>query len=160
MKLYVPLTDGTTLTFEGDHDELVSVAERFVEKHGDMVAVRSNINVEATPSRNVNQRGTRRWNEQTTQRLWKLLYGEQAKVVRFLVERGGKAEYKELGKHMGYDAQHLSGVLSAITRNAQTATGDRLSRLVDWRITDDHRREYSIDAEAMPFFSQLVVQTS
>jgi hypothetical protein len=66
--------------------------------------------------------------------------------------------YADLGKHMGFEAQHLSGVLSPITRNAQTATGDRLARLVDWRISDKRVREYYIDPEALPLFQQLVRQ--
>jgi hypothetical protein len=158
MKLYVPLIDGGTLTFEGNYDELISIAERFLEKHGNLIA--ANATSEASLAESGKQPGNRRWNEHSARRLWNLLYGDQSKAVRFLVEQGGKAEYKELGKHMGYHAQRLSGILSAVTRNAQTATGDRMSRLVDWRIADRGRREYYIDPEALPFFQHLVLQPS
>src|SRR5229473_3532133 len=106
MKLSIPLIDGRTLTFEGEHDELVAVAEKFVQSHPAQVAM-------ATAPRGTAETldGSRRWTEHTTKRLWGMLYGEQAKVVRFLVDRGGKATYEELAKHLGYKAQHLSGIL-------------------------------------------------
>lgn len=157
MKLHIPLSDGTTLTFEGSHDELMGIAERFVDKHGPLVSQAGN-GMHGEAPHGMSTSSSRRWTEQAARRLWGLLYGEQAKVVKALVSRGGTTEYHELGKHMGYDAQHLSGVLSAITRNSQTATGDRLARLVDWRVADSGKRVYFIHPDALPFFQQLLKQ--
>jgi hypothetical protein len=150
MKLMIPLVDGANLTFEGTYDELVQVAEDFVKKHAATIAVSGTASA-AQQGTQPRVNGSRRWTEQSARRLLGLLYGEQEKVVRFLVEHGGAATYGELKQHLGYDGQRLSGILSPITRNAQTATGDRLARLVDWRVRKDGEREYYIDAEALPF---------
>lgn len=149
MRLTVSLTNGTTLAFEGDYDELADVVEDFVRKYGTgptagrLVPDSKEV---ADPLAN----GSRRWSEQSARKLSGLLYGEQEKVVRFLLDQGGKASYAELKQHLGYGEQKLSGILSAITRNAQAATGDRLARLVDWRTRKDGEREYYIDPEALP----------
>jgi hypothetical protein len=151
MKLLIPLVDGRTLTFEGEHDELVAVAEKFAQSHPSQVSME-------TVSRGTPETvdGSRRWTERTTKRLWGMLYGEQAKVVRFLVDRGGKVTYSELAKHMGYKGQHLSGILSPLTRNAQAATGDRLARIIDWRIDKNSQRQYYIQADALPHLRLLL----
>jgi hypothetical protein len=151
MKLLIPLIDGRTLTFEGEHDELVAVAEKFAQSCPPQIAMTTGSGGSAE-----NPDSSRRWTEQTTKRLWGMLYGEQAKLVRFLVDRGGKATYDELAKHMGYKGQHLSGILSPLTRNAQAATGDRLARLVDWRIDKNSQRQYFIQAEALPHLRLIV----
>jgi hypothetical protein len=154
MKLMVPLKDGRTLEFEGEPDELIAAAEKIVRSTGSQIAMK--VSSEQTTTSNPALSGSRRWTEQSTKKLWGLLYGEQAKVVRFLVERGGQSTYEELTKHMGYGAQHLSGILSPLTRNSQTATGDRLARLVDWRIDQNAKRQYYIDPEALVFLQHLV----
>jgi hypothetical protein len=153
MKLMVPLTDGRSLTFEGEADELISVAERIVKNNGSQIAA---VPVSKGSAAIQSAAGSRRWTEQSTKKLWGLLYGEQAKLVKFLVDKGGQATYEELTKHMGYGAQHLSGILSPLTRNSQTATGDRLARLVDWKIDKNAKRQYYIEQQALPFLQQLV----
>ncbi len=155
MKLTIHLLDGTVLTFEGVKDELLEVAEDFAKKHS-VPTVHSTATAQVDTQPRVN--GSRRWNEQSVRRLTGLLYGEQEKVVKFLLENGGAASYVELGQYLGYDGQRLSGILSPITRNAQTATGDRLARLVDWRLRKDGQREYYIDPEALPLFQQSAKQ--
>src|SRR5713226_4364057 len=114
MKLHIPLLDGQALTFEGTHEELVAIAERFVRNHAPILAVGS-----VNPPVESRQSPSRRWTEQTAKRLWGLVYGDQAKLVKFLVERGGSATYEDLTKHMGFEGQHLSGILSPLTRNSQ-----------------------------------------
>lgn len=84
------------------------------------------------------------------------LYGDQRKLVRHLVLHGGTAKYKELGQHMGYEAQKLSGVLSAITRNTQSTTGNPRAQLVYWRIPEDQKREYHIAATALPLLKEAI----
>jgi hypothetical protein len=152
MKLTIPMRDGTTLLFEGTYDELVPLAEKMVEKCGSMIALDgAELQRDSAPGAST----SRRWSEQSVRRLWGLLYGDQAKLVKFLAQHGGKATYEEVQKHMGYGAQHLSGILSPITRNAQTATGDRLARLVDWRIRDGGTREYFLDPIALALLEQI-----
>jgi hypothetical protein len=162
MKLRVPLVDGTELVFEGERDELVATAEKFVEKAGSVVAMKGKgVQPPSTLipiKNNANQNGqaSRRWNEQSCRKLWGNIYGEQAKLVKYLVENGGVATYGEIEKKMGYKGQHLSGILSPLTRNSQTATNDRLARLVDWRVIKTGIREYYIDSEALPFLKELI----
>jgi hypothetical protein len=138
------------LLFEGTHEELIPLAEKMVEKHGPLIAFDKASEPVQRP--NVIQR----WTEQSARRLAGLLYGDQAKLVKFLIGRGGTASYEEIQKHMGYGAQRLSGILSPITRNAQTATKDPLARLVDWRFTDKGVREYFIDVGALPLLRQVL----
>ena len=156
MKLTIPLRDGTTLMFEGTSDELNPIADKMMERHGPMIGS-SNCG-EALPDRIQQSNVNRRWTEQSVRKLWGLLYGEQKKLVKFLIDRGGKATYQEIQKHMGYGAQHLSGILSPITRNAQTATNDRLARLVDWHSTGKGTREYVLDPVALSLLQQVVKQ--
>lgn len=160
MKLTVGLIDGRTLLFEGTYEELVKAGEECVARFGNLIASAADA-AQLQPSMPIAVRAgtsSRRWTEQTARRLWGILYGEQAKLVKYLVQRGGKAKYAEVGKYLGYEAQHLSGVLSSITRNAQAATGDRLARLVDWRIPEDGKREYYVDPDALPFLAEIVQQ--
>ena len=153
MRLLVPLTDGRTLTFEGEADELIATAEKLANTNGTQIA---NKPVGRTDTTAQASTGGRRWTEQSTKRLWGILYGEQAKVVKFLVDKGGQATYEELTKYLGYGAQHLSGILSPLTRNSQTATGDRLARLVDWKIDKSAKRQYYVDGDALPHLQQLL----
>lgn len=75
--------------------------------------------------------------------------------MKFLVQRGGTAGYAEITKYMGYNGQHLSGMLSPITRNAQSATGDRLARVIDWRPDESGtKRIYFVDTVALPLLKE------
>src|SRR6266849_9787662 len=119
MKLLVGLANGTILTYEGTYDEVTKIGEKLVGEFGPEI-----INLEEAEKLGgqqiqMNANGSRRWNNHSVRKLLGLLYGEQMKLVKFLVEHGGTATYAEITKHMGYGGQHLSGILSPITRNAQ-----------------------------------------
>lgn len=171
MKLTVELVDGTKWFYEGEYDELVHLSEKLVYRFGELIKRKDDPSFPGptTPGPTLQQLEApasgvptmnRRWTEQSARRLWGLLYGEQAKLVKFLVSReGGKASYAELCKHMGYEGQHLSGILSAITRNAKTATKNSGARLVDWRLIKNGVSEYFIDPEALSFFETILNQS-
>jgi len=145
MKLTVETAQGNILTFEGEPLELAEVAAKLASQDGKASQSMEN---QRAPAK-------RYWNEQSARRFWAMLWGEQAKLVKFLVSKG-TATYEEVQKFMGYGQQNLSGVLSGITRNAQAATGDRLARLIDWKFTDDGERRYFVDSDAHPFLKQVV----
>ncbi len=153
MKLSIPLADGRILVYEGTHEELVQIGEDFVARFG----------AEITTTQQAQSLGGvtvhAKWSGHKIKKLLSLLYGDQAKLVKFLVEQGGTSPYTQVAKHMGYDAQRLSGILSPITRNAQAATGDREARLIDWRIDDSGTRQYFIHPDALPFLTDGVGNT-
>jgi hypothetical protein len=154
MKLSIPLADGTILVYEGTEEELSKIGLQFVAKSGSDITSMDEARRLGGITVRVNG-ASRRWSEHSLLRLWGLLYGEQAKLVRFLCDRG-TASYQQVAKHMGYDAQRLSGILSPITRNTQTATGDRLARLIDWRLDDEGERQYFIDPDALPILKKTL----
>jgi hypothetical protein len=159
MKLSIPLADGTTLVYEGTREELEQIGEAFVAKFGSEVGSSSDAKRLGGVTVRVPSDG-HLWSEHSVEKLWALLYGEQSKLVKFLIERGGTATYAELKKYMGYDAQKLSGILSPITRNSQTATGDRLARLIDWRIDDAGTRRYFVEARALPLLRKIASKSN
>ena len=152
MKLSIPLINGQVLIYEGTYDELVKIGEEFVARAGGLVASNADAAqlaaMQAVPANN-----SRRWTDSTARRLLSLLYGDQAKLVELLLQKGGAVKYADIEKQLGLGAQKLAGVLSSLTRNAQKATGDRLARLVDWRLSADGKQEYYIDPNALPLLA-------
>jgi hypothetical protein len=167
MKLSVGFANGLILTYEGEPDELMEIGEKMVAEHGnDIINLEDakklggqEIHVTANGQKFQSNPNSRRWSEHSVKKLLALLYGEQSKLLKFLVDRGGSANYAEIGKFMGYDAQHLSGILSPITRNAQAATGDKLARVIDWRPTESGvrgKRVYYVVPEALPLLKDAM----
>jgi hypothetical protein len=153
MKLTVRSTSGKELQFEGNVIELTELARNLENPSGlsELAVVQNGASSDGAAKQ------TRTWNHESIGRLWKLLWGDQKKLVKFLAsKKTGTAFYSEIGKFMGYNGQHLSGILSPITRNSQSATRDRLARLVDWRPTERGQREYFIHPEAFPFLKEIV----
>ena len=176
MKLTVELIDGTKWLYEGTYEELVQLSEKLVCRYGDYIKSQhdpsfagptrpgptlAELTGEA-PTTVITAPATAtaarpRWTEATVRRLVSRLYGEQLKLVKFLAScDGGKTSYAAICKHMGYQGQHLSGILSPITRNAQTATRDKSARLIDWRVTETGGSEYYLDPEALPFLKSII----
>jgi hypothetical protein len=148
MKLSVGLANGAILVYEGTYEELVKIGEKLVLEHGPMI-----VNVKDAEKLNGRKfhLSSKGWTEQNVKALLAHLYGDQAKLLKFLVERGGNATYPEIKKEMGYGGQSLSGILSPITRNAQKATGDPFARLIDWRPDQSGtKRIYFVHPEALP----------
>src|SRR5690242_12781404 len=64
------------------------------------------------------------WNEKKVRQFWDSLDawhggGRQQKLIKFLMNNGGKATENEVWEHLGIEkGQQLAGVLANITRNA------------------------------------------
>jgi hypothetical protein len=141
MKLIVEQSDGTKLTFEGDALELATIAEKFAGgQFGESPTV-------FTPRPPNSRPGE--WTNSTLSELWRLLWGDQAKLVKFLVERSGEAPYTEIGIHMGYDRQKLGAILSAIIRNARKVTKNPAAQFLRWRLSDNRGQIIYIDPAAL-----------
>lgn len=155
MKLSVGLANGRILVYEGTYEELVQVGEKLVREIGsEIIDVKEAEKLGGQQIHMSANGNSRRWTNHNVKKLLGLLYGEQLKLVKFLAERGS-ATYQELKNHMGYGGQHLSGILSPVTRNVQTATGDRSARVVDWRPDGSGaRRIYFVDPEALPLLKE------
>lgn len=155
MKLSVPLTTGQVLVFEGTYEELIRVGEEFVARHGNLIATPTDV-AQLQPMATINVGdGVRYWTEHTARALWTLLSGDQAKLVKYLLQRGGAAKYSDVQKQLGLGAQKLAGVLSSITRNAKKATGYREARLVNWRKTSGGDNEYYVHPTALSLLSAI-----
>jgi hypothetical protein len=103
----------------------------------------------------------RRWTEHSVRKLLGLLYGDQEKLLKFLVEHGGTATYAEGGQHMRYDGQRLSGILSPLTRNAKTATQDDSAQIIHWRPSEHPgQRIYFVNPEALPLLKEELSKSS
>ncbi|SRR6266436_9440990 len=141
MKLTVEQPDGTKLTFEGDALELAAIAEKFAGRQsGESPTLFTPRPLDRPPGK---------WTNSSLEELWRLLWGDQAKLVRFLVERSGEAPYTEIGIYMGYDRQKLGAILSAIIRNARKVTKDPEAQFLRWRLSDSSRQIIYIDPAAL-----------
>ena len=102
----------------------------------------------------------RYWTENAVRRLATLLWGDQKKLARLLMERGG-VSYREVLKHLGFSkGQQLSGIRSGITRNAKKVTGFADAEFVQWRrrTDNDWEGEYYIHPDALRLLKDMGVQ--
>jgi hypothetical protein len=141
MKLNVQLASGHNLNFEGTYDELVRISHEFARQP----------KTSAPPLPDPDNAG---WSAKTAQRLRDKLFGDQQKLISYLVSVGGTATSSQIEEQLGLAKHKLAGVLSAITRNAQNATGDRAARLVAWRGSADNQYVYYIVPEALPYMTE------
>jgi hypothetical protein len=153
MKLFVALANGAILTYEGTEEEVGRLGVKLVRDLGpDIIDVEE---AEKLGGPAIRLKAPRGWTEHSVRKLLGLLYGEQEKLLKFLVEHGGTATYAEVGQHMGYDGQHLSGILSPLTRNAKTATQDDSAQIIDWRPSEHPgQRIYFVNPEALPLLKE------
>lgn len=157
MKLFVACANGATIVVEGSYDEITSYGDKLVREFGPDIVNLEDAQRVGGPTVHVKVPKIPRWTENSVKKLKDVLYGEQEKLLRFLVEQhDGTATYEKIQNHMGYAEQHLSGILSPITRNAQSATGDSSARLIDWRPNgyDRKKRVYFVDPEALPLLKE------
>src|ERR1700740_470762 len=134
MKLSVGFANGATLVVEGSYEEITSYGDKLVREFGQDIVNLDEARRLGGPTVHVNAPKIPRWTERSVRKLKDVLYGEQEKLLRFLVEQhDGAATYEEIENYMGYAGQHLSGILSPITRNSQSATDDSSARLIGWR---------------------------
>ena len=149
MKLTVESPDGTRLTFEGEALELAAVA-------GKLASQRPDLSKAPLTSQPFDQPpGT--WTDSNVRELLTLFWGDQAKLVRFLVEHSGQAPYTEIGVYMGYERQKLGAILSAVIRNARKATKDPEAQFLRWRPTADRGQIIYIDPAAHEALSRIPI---
>lgn len=148
MKLVVDNPDGSRLTFEGEALELAAVASKLASQRFDPSQGRF------TPRPLDPPPGT--LTNSHLAELWRLLWGDQARLVRFLVERSGEAPYTEIGIHMGYDRQKLGAILSAIIRNARKAAKNPEAQFLRWRLSDNRGQIIYIDPAALDSLKRII----
>jgi hypothetical protein len=159
MKLFVGLANGALLTYEGTEEEVGRLGVKLVRDLGpDIINVEE---AEKLGGPTIRLKAPRRWTENSVRKLLGLIYGEQEKLLKFLVAHGGTATYAEIEVHMGYKGQHLSGILSPLARNAKTATKDDSTKIIDWRPSEHPgQRIYFVDPEALPLLKEELDKSS
>jgi hypothetical protein len=96
------------------------------------------------------------WTFSRAEKLWKGLYGQQQKFVKFLVEKGGRATLAEAMKHLGLKkGVELAGVRSCLTRNARRETGYKQAIVMDWKMGEDGKWYYQLVPEVHELFKQI-----
>jgi hypothetical protein len=150
MKLIVEQSDGTKLTFDGDARELTIIAEKFASRQ---LAESSTLFTSRPPTPLPET-----WTDSNLRELWALLWGEQARLVKFLVERSGEAPYTDIGVYMGYERQRLGAILSAIIRNARKAAKDPEAQFLRWRVSvsDNRGQIIYIDPSALDTMERII----
>jgi hypothetical protein len=122
--------------FEGSPDELAELLERMPQlvpaTVGQAAAATATAEkVPATVAVSVNPVFTV-WTKEKVEEMWRNIYGDQRKLVSYLISKNGKATISDVNKHLGFErGPQIAGVLSSITRNARRITKYRLARFVD-----------------------------
>lgn len=147
------LPDGTVL--EGNHEELTG-------------ALRSlqGGNVTSSPAANGGGgtnvangfNGTSVWTMERVHALWACIYGDQKKLIQYLLSKG-TASVPEILGHLGLKkGAELAGVRSSLTRNARRETGYKKAKVIQWTLgANDHKWYYEINPEVKALL-QLVVK--
>ncbi len=117
------------LLFDGTPGEIAELLERMPQLNS--VAQASSVRGSISSS---TSSGLSLWTPEKVSRMWSGLYGDQKKLVQFIVSKGGKVTVTEAQKHLGFArGPAIAGVLSSITRNARRVTKYKEARLVeDW----------------------------
>jgi hypothetical protein len=143
------LSDGTVL--EGQPSEIAEAIRELCQRRGSVPIGRgaSNGSVQSLASTV--------WTEGAVRSLWNFLYGKQKELVRYLVQRGGKATIQEVMKELSLrKGTEVAGLRSCITRNARRETGYKKADLISWERTPKGEWQYKINADALPALKQLV----
>src|ERR1700730_4931556 len=155
MNLFVWLANGSKLEVHGTFEEITSYGDKLIRDYGIEIINREEGEKLGGPTIHVQAPALPRWTEEKVRNLLGRLYGEQEKLLKFLVEHGGTATYAEVGQHMGYDGQRLSGVLSPLARNTKSATMDDSAWIIDWRPSEHPgQRIYFVDPEVLPLLKE------
>ena len=100
------------------------------------------------------------WTEKKARHFWDSLDprhngGDQKKLLRFLMDNGGKAHEDEVRKHLGTKkGQELAGILANLSRNARReAKDDDVKAVV--RTYQNGDRIYSIPQDLLQFLKQF-----
>jgi hypothetical protein len=143
------------LLINGTSSEVIEVFERFPQ-----LATPSHQT--ALPKGLLDDSAPRYWTQENIRKLVGYIGGDQRKIMRFLMEQGGKATPKSIRTHMHYgnNGQKLAARLSGLTRNAKRATGFDKATLVDWRRRndDDQEGEYFIVPDAYRTITEMGIK--
>ena len=144
------LNDGTVL--EGQPGEIVEAIRELSQRRNPVV-----INGRRGSAGNTQSAASAVWTDQNVKSLWGFLYGKQKELVRFLVQRGGKASIQEVIKELKLaKSTEVAGLRSCITRNARRETGYKKAELIAWERTPKGEWQYRINADALSVLKELV----
>jgi hypothetical protein len=146
MKLIVENPSGTRFTFEGEALELAEIATKLAGVH--LEPGPGYVPQKLDPIPGI-------WTESNLRELRALLWGDQAKLMEFLLDRSGEAPYSEIGVHMGFTRQKLGAILSAIMRNGRKAANDPEAQLLRWKLSDSRGQIIYIDPAAQPILQDI-----
>ena len=145
------LPDGTIL--DGTFDEVTSAVREIQGKS--TTHATSSDNKHSSNGTN-GQQGTTVWTMKRAEALWKSLYGDQEKLVKFLLDKGGSASQSDIMKHLGLKTgNQLAGVRSSITRNARRETQYQAATVIEWATGADGKWHYKLVPEVHEFFKQI-----
>jgi len=138
--------DGTV--FDGSPEEFLIIRNQSATViHGPQAAMKAT-------------NGTSVWNEKRAREFWDTLDvrhagGKQKKLLRFLIDNGGRAKESDVRKLLGIKkGQELAGVLANLSRNARREAKDDDVKVVV-RIYDEGVRTYYIPDDILQFLKQF-----
>ena len=95
------------------------------------------------------------WTEARARAFWNWVDGDQKKLLRFMLKRGGRATLDELKHHLEKKTgSGVAGVLANISRNARRETGYSKALVVDW-VNNGKGWSYEIATEVLELFKRL-----
>src|SRR2546425_10261152 len=102
------------------------------------------------------------WTKERITAMWNCLYGDQQKLVEYIVRRGGRVTLAGAQKHLGFSkGPEIAGVMSSITRNARRITKYREARVVeDWINQKAHSWGYCLPKHILPVLLEVLVNRS
>ncbi len=96
------------------------------------------------------------WTEARVRALWSWLYGNQKKLVQFLLDNGGKGTIEEIMKALSLKkGNEVAGLLSCITRNARRETEYRHAEVITWRTNPSGHWHYVIAPEVLAILKKI-----
>ncbi len=148
------LPDGTLL--EGTSDE-VSSAYLAIQGKPNVAPVAADVaNGHKGNGQVDGQHGAAVWTTKRAEALWNWLYGDQRKLMKFLLDKGGMASQAEIMNHLALKkGNELAGLRSCITRNARRETGYREAVVIDWILGDDSKWYYKLEPEVHDLLKQI-----
>ena len=89
------------------------------------------------------------------------LYGDQERLVDYLIEKGGFAPTEDILKHLGFkEGNQLAGIRSSLTRNARRETGYKSADVVEWAMGGSKSRwGYKLIPEVHELFKQVKAES-
>ena len=146
------LPDGTIL--EGNHEELTAALRSLQggsTMHAPAVTGASGNHVVNGPS------GTSVWTIERARALWGYIYGDQKKLIQYLLSKG-TASVPEILGHLGMKkGAELAGVRSSLTRNARRETGYKDAKVIQWtQGANKNDWNYRLDPEVEALLRQVV----